>query len=187
MSPVTHFLTGWVLAAGAGLDRRERAVVTVAAVIPDVDGLGALAELLTRNSQHPLLWFSEYHHTLHTLAFAVVVSIGAFFVSGRKLMPTVLSFVAFHLHLLEDLVGSRGPDGFDWPIPYLSPFSTRWNWTWAGQWQLNAWPNVALTLVLLCVTLWLAVKRGYSPVDLFSRKADGPIIHALRRRFQPVG
>jgi inner membrane protein len=62
------------LATAAGLERRERAVVTDAAVIPNIDGLVVAPELLTRHSQHPLLWFSEYHHILHTLLFAIVVS-----------------------------------------------------------------------------------------------------------------
>jgi hypothetical protein len=57
MSPVTHFLTGWVVANSAPLNWRERAVVTFAAVIPDLDGLGIVPDLLTRHSQHPLLWF----------------------------------------------------------------------------------------------------------------------------------
>jgi len=34
MSPVTHFLTGWVFANCARLDRRERALVTVAVAHP---------------------------------------------------------------------------------------------------------------------------------------------------------
>jgi len=183
MSPVTHFLTGWVLANAADLSRRDRAVVTLAAVVPDVDGLGIVAEILTRHSRHPLIWFSQYHHALHTLLFALFVSVCAFCISKRRWVSASLAFVAFHLHLLEDLVGSRGPDGFNWPIPYLFPFSDRWIWTWGGQWALDAWPNIALTIVLLCVTVWLAVKRGFSPVDLFSPAADRPVVTALRKRF----
>jgi len=123
MSPVTHCLTGWVLANAADLSSRDRAIVTFAAVIPDVDGLGVFAEIVTRNSQHPLLWFSEYDHALHTLLFAGCVSACAFVMSQRRWITTSLAFVAFHLHLLEDLAGYRGPDGFNWPIPYLFPFT----------------------------------------------------------------
>jgi hypothetical protein len=46
--------------------------------VPDVDGLGTIAEVLTRNSSHPLPWFSRYHHSLHNLAFAVVIGLLAF-------------------------------------------------------------------------------------------------------------
>lgn len=182
MSPVTHFLTGWVMANAAPLNRRERAVVTFAAVAPDLDGLGAVAELLTRHSTHPLLWFSEYHHTLHTLAFAIVVAMAAFFVARRSWLAAALAFAAFHVHLLQDVVGARGPDGEQWPIPYLMPFSHRWAWTWNGQWALNAWPNVVLTITLLAATLWLARKRGFSPVEIFSERADRKVVEALRGR-----
>jgi hypothetical protein len=158
------------------------AAVTVAAAIPDIDGLGIVAEVLTRHSSHPLLWFSEYHHALHSLAFAVVVAIVTFALT-RRWLTTGMAFIAFHLHLLEDLVGSRGPDGFVWPVPYLQPFTSHWTWSWGGQWQLNAWPNLALTILLLAITIWIAVVRGVSPVFLFSPNADHSVVAVLRRRF----
>jgi hypothetical protein len=70
MSPVTHFFAGWLVAATADLAqplrRREKALIVAAAVAPDLDGLGIVPEFLTRHSSHPLLWFSQYHHALHT-------------------------------------------------------------------------------------------------------------------------
>jgi hypothetical protein len=185
MSPVTHFLTGWVLASAANLGRRDRAVVTVAAMSPDVDGLGVIPELLTRHSARPLLWFSQYHHTLHTLLFAVVVTGVSFAVARRRWFTAGLALGAFHVHLLEDLVGSRGPDGYEWPIPYLRPFTERWTWTWHGQWALNAWPNLVFTVALLLATIWLARKQGVSPVDLFSPRADCAVVAALQRGGEP--
>ena len=184
MSPITHFFTGWVLGSVVSTNKRERAIITLAAVVPDLDGLGIIPELLTRQSRHPLLWFSQYHHDLHTLLFAVVVFFSAFFLTGRRWTPAMFAFVSFHLHLVEDLVGSRGPDGFGWPIPYLFPFSSRWTWSWSGQWALNAWPNVALTAALISVTLWIAIRWGFSPVEIFSTAADRVVVRTLRKRFQ---
>jgi membrane-bound metal-dependent hydrolase YbcI (DUF457 family) len=115
MSPVTHFLTGWVLANSASLGRRERALVALAGVVPDIDGLGIVAEYLTRNSRHPLEWFSTYHHSLHSLPFAVVVAAVTFVLATQRWKTASLAFLSFHIHLLEDLVGSRGPDGYQWP------------------------------------------------------------------------
>jgi inner membrane protein len=170
MSPVTHFLTGWVFANCAKIDRRERALVTLASVAPDIDGLGIIPELLTRNSAHPLLWFSMYHHSLHNLAFGLVVAAVAFALANRKWKTGLLAFVSFHLHLFEDLLGSRGPDGDPWPIPYLKPFSSAMELTWQGQWQLNAWPNVAITVALLMATFWLAWWRGFSHWKWFPKR-----------------
>ena len=42
MSPVTHFLVGWMVANTGGLNRRDRAAISLAGVIPDIDGLGAI-------------------------------------------------------------------------------------------------------------------------------------------------
>lgn len=183
MSPVTHFLAGWVVANATALNRRERIAVTVASVAPDIDGLGAIPELLTRISAHPLLWFSEYHHALHTLWFAIVVSLLAASVATRKWKTAGLAFLAFHLHLLCDVVGSRGPEGYTWPIPYLQPFSDRWQWSWQGQWPLNSWQNFAVTIFLLLLTLVIVQKYGRSPVEMFSTRADQVVVAAIRSRF----
>jgi len=183
MSPVTHFLTGWVFANCARLDRRDRALVSLACVAPDIDGLGIVPELLTRNSLHPLLWFSDYHHSLHNLAFALVIACVSATLAHQRWKTGLLAFVSFHLHLAEDLAGSRGPDGYEWPIPYLKPFSSAWSLSWHGQWALNSWPNIAITAALLLATFYLAWWRGFSPLEMISEKADAAFVAALRQRF----
>ena len=47
MNPVSHLLTGWVVANTVDLKARDRALVTLAGVVPDIDGLGLVAEILT--------------------------------------------------------------------------------------------------------------------------------------------
>lgn len=184
-------MTGWILATGTirggqPADRKDRAIIVLASVAPDLDGLGIIPEITTRYSAHPLDWFSRYHHMFfHNLGFALAVTALVFIVSRRragKWRLAALAFLAVHLHLLEDLVGSRGPDGYQWPIPYLLPFSDRVQLTWDGQWALNAWPNVVITLVLLLLTLYLAAKQRRSPLETFSRPADQVLVTALRRR-----
>jgi inner membrane protein len=59
MNPLTHMLFGWTLAQAIPLTRRDRALVTLAGVVPDIDGLGVVAEILTRDRAQPLLWWSE--------------------------------------------------------------------------------------------------------------------------------
>ena len=206
MSPITHFFAGWLLASVSptgptALTRREKALVVAAAVAPDLDGLGIVPELLTRNTSHPLLWFSQYHHSLHTLAFALVCTLAAYIIAGPMVgftlgpviqgrhLPThpwltaFLVFLSFHLHLLCDLLGARGPDGDQWPIPYLKPFSNSIQLTWHGQWALNAWQNFVITGLLLGLTLWVAWKFETSPVELISGPANQAFVRALRQRF----
>jgi len=184
MNPITHFLTGWAVANSSSvLDVKERALITVAGIVPDIDGLGAIPELLTKNSQHPLAWFTLYHHQLHNLAFGVSVAAACFALASHRWATGLLALLSFHLHLFEDLLGARGPDGYQWPIPYLAPFSNRFHLTWQGQWALNAWPNFAITGCLLAGTFYLAWQRGFSPIEMVSGRADRAFITALRQRF----
>jgi inner membrane protein len=179
---------GWVVANSVpSLNKRERARVTWASVVPDVDGLGIIAERFTQNSRHPLNWWSNYHHVLgHNLGFAIFIATLAAIFSKQRIKVTLLVLFSFHLHLLADLVGARGPDGDQWPIPYLLPFSNQMQLTWSGQWALNAWPNFLITAVLIGTTVFLAWRRGFSPLEIFSRKANTVFVNALRTRF-PIG
>ena len=187
MNPITHALSGWCLAeAVPQLETRDRALIVASAIAPDVDGFGMLPELLTRDSRDPLLWWTEYHHMLaHNLLFAcIAAAIGAWLASARnRVRIALLVFAGVHLHLIEDVAGSRGPDGYQWPIPYLYPFSDSVSIAWDGQWFLNAWQNIVITIVLLAVTFVLATRRGYSPLSFFSRRGDAAFVATLRRRF----
>jgi hypothetical protein len=184
MSPVTHFLAGWIVANCCALNRRERAIVAFAGVISDLDGIGLVAEGVTRGWEHPLTWYSDYHHVLgHNLGVAIMVTTIGSILAARRCATGLLTLLSFHLHLLCDLAGSRGPDGYQWPIHYLLPFSDSYRLTWAGQWELDAWPNVVITLMLVALTLFLAWSRGFSPVELFSSSGDRAVIASLRRRF----
>lgn len=185
MNPVTHLLLGWSVAnIDSGMDRRGRVAVTLAGVAADLDGLGLVAEIMTRGSGNELLWWSSYHHTaLHNGTFALAVAAVCFFATGRRWHVALLAFAGFHLHLLGDLLGARGPDNDQWPIPYLMPFSDHWQWSWSGQWELNAWPNFLITLLLLLLCFYLAWKRGHSPLELVSCRADQAFVQTLRDRF----
>jgi inner membrane protein len=184
MSPITHFLIGWSVANSApSLGKRDRALVTWASVVPDVDGLGIVAEWATRNSAHPLNWWTEYHHVLgHNIGVALLVSVLAAPIAEQKTKTALLVFLSFHLHLLGDLLGARGPDGDPWPIPYLLPFSNQLQLKWPGQWALNAWPNFLITALLLGGSFILARVRGFSPLELFSSRADAAVVATLRKR-----
>ena len=184
MNPVTHLLVGWTVANATTLPSRERALITVAGIIPDVDGFGIVTDLLTRNSAQPLEWWGKFHHVLaHNLGFGLGVGVAAFAFSRRRWLTASLALLSFHLHLLGDLVGARGPDGDQWPIPYLSPFSRDWQLVWDGQWALNAWPNFVITGVLLILAFYLAWRRAFSPLELVSSRADQALVKTLRDRF----
>ena len=188
MSPVTHFLTGWIAAnASTHLDRRSRGIIAFASVAPDLDGIGMIPEMLTAGSEHPLLWYSAYHHVVcHNLAFGLILVMLGWMIGTRRWLTAMLVLLSFHLHLAADLVGSRGPDGYQWPIPYFYPFSNTWQMAWNGQWELNAWPNYLVTALALFAVFALARKRGYSPIEVVSEAADRAFVQAVRRRWPLV-
>ena len=182
MSPVTHFLIGWVVANNDSGNRRERAIIAIAGVIPDVDGFGVVIDYALQDKA--LTLWSKFHHVLaHNLSFGLLIAALSFMLAKRRWKTALLSLLSFHLHLLGDLVGSRGPDGYQWPIPYLYPFSTVWELSWQRQWELNAWPNFVITAVALIITFYLAWKRGYSPLEMISVTADAQFVGTLRQRF----
>ena len=184
MNPASHFLISWTVANTAEIPRRDRALVTFSGVIPDIDGIGIFAELLTENTTMPLIWYSRYHHVLgHNLGLALILVAAVFLLGIRRWISAFLAMMAFHLHLLGDLIGSRGPDGYQWPIPYFFPFSANWSFDWDGQWELNAWPNILLTLLAAGITMYLAWKRGFSPLEMVSRRIDKTFVAGLRKRF----
>lgn len=184
MSPITHFFAGWTLANVTPLAKRDRWLVALAGMAPDFDGFGVIAEFVTRHGNHPLTWWSDYHHLLgHNLGFALVAGGVAFAFARRRFAAAGLALLSVHLHFLGDLVGARGPDGEQWPIPYLLPFHRGTEWVWSGQWALNAWPNLVLTAGLIVLACYFARLRGYSPLEAISAKADRAVVDTLRRRF----
>jgi inner membrane protein len=181
MNPLTHFFVSWIVGnADPESRRRDRIVVTLAGLAPDLDGLGVVPQVLTQNSSHPVYWYSDYHHVLaHNIGFALATT-AVSFAFARRWKTAALALLSFHVHLLCDLAGSRGPDGYGWPIPYLLPFSNRWQLAWSGQWQLASWQNVVVTLAAMSASIVIAWRRGHSPVEVFSARGDAAYVFAIR-------
>ena len=186
MSPITHFLASWTIAESCAKDRRERLWICLAGLAPDLDGLGIVADvandLLGRGVSQ---WYAVYHHFLfHGLFGAMVMVAISRAVGVRRWKALLLVFASFHLHLLCDLVGARGPAAYDiWVIYYFGPFTRAVYFYWMHQWPLNGWPNFLITLVLLGWTLYRAVSRGISPVSLFSETLDRTVVTTLSQRW----
>lgn len=179
MNPVTHFLIGWELGCALKLGQRDRGLLVAASVLPDLDGLGAVADLVTGDAGQS--FYRTYHHVvLHgALGALLAVALTTLF-ARQQLKVAAWVLVAFHLHLLCDLVGSRGPGlAGQWPIYYWGPFSHAHALSWSGQWALNAWPNIVLSLVLLSSTLARAAVTGVSPTQFLGRRVDSTVVQPL--------
>lgn len=182
MSPITHFLASWAVANTAKLEKRDRMLITLAGVIPDIDGVGVVWDILSGKGGYE--FYQRYHHVFgHNLLFSLMITFLAMKLAERKPLVAALTLLSFHLHLLCDIAGSRGMEDDFWGVPYFWPFSGR-DYYWSGQWALNGWQNVAITCTLMALTFYWAWKRGYSPLEIVSEKADQGFVKALRMRFK---
>jgi len=193
MAPLTHLLASWVIAAKTTDNPRDCRLVTLAGVLPDLDGLGLLVDgaAYVLGYKRTQFYLHYHHYLLHGALGGALIALAMAGFARRPIRVLLLSPVVFHLHLLCDFVGSRGPDPVDlWPIFYFGPFDKDPMWIWQGQWPLDAWRNRILTLVLFFWALWLALPRGYSFVGVFNRRLDGVLVGVLRkwaRREVPTG
>ena len=187
MNPVTHFFVGWSALERAQTNDRDRALVVLAGLAPDLDGLGIVIDFATRVLGMPA---TEYYQTLHrvyghglpaALVFAVLVSLFA----TKPARAAVYAFVAVHLHFICDILGSRGEGAEDiWGISYLAPFSDALYVDWSGQWPLVSWQNTVITAALVGWILWRALSTGYTPLRLVSKRGDDTLVATLRTRFR---
>ena len=186
MNVVTHLLVGWTLAEHTTKSPRDRALITAAAVLPDLDGLGLIVDAAAPTFGWTVQWYERFHHVLlHGIPGALLYTALFAIFTQERWRAACLILVSYHLHLLGDLLGSRGSGPSDiWPIHYLEPLSRELTVSWSGQWALSGWQNMTLTVVLMAYVFFLAVRRGYSPVGLISARADAVFVETLRRRFR---
>ncbi len=179
MNLITHALIGWCAGLRPGRPRAEVTAIAAASVIPDIDAFGALIDLARGGEAE---WFTAYHHKFgHCLPFCLLLVVLAWLWRKNARLCLWIAGV-FHLHLLCDLIGARGPDGYQWPVYYLFPFSDH-GLVWAHQWEINAWPNILLTVLLILVFLRQTASYGYSPLSLLSESADRHFVETLQKRF----
>lgn len=174
MNPLIHAELAWLTGQKLA-DRRDRILVTLAGVAPDVDGLTLLAGED---------WYGKYHHVLfHGYVGAAVTTALCVAFARRRWAVGGLALLAFHLHLICDLAGS-GPG---WPIAYFWPTSDRLL-SWDGQWDLASWQNavIGLAITLACLgCALLPLRRTF--VEVFSTRGDAEVTRTLRARFLGEG
>ncbi|MBQ4877916.1 metal-dependent hydrolase [Pseudoalteromonas luteoviolacea] len=179
MAPGTHFLLSWALSATVLQNRRNRVLASLSGVAPDLDGIGVVVDLIFAKTN----LYGKYHHVLghNLLAALLIASICAFLAKSHKVSMWCLSFICFHLHIICDVLGSKGPDGFQWPIQYLYPFSTDFTLTWPGQWELNAWQNQLITVLLMLVCVYISATKKISFFEIFGRRINAEVFNMYEK------
>jgi inner membrane protein len=145
MLTALHFLThvgmSWILASLGRRSVKDRWLIALAGVLPDLDGAGILI------GQHA---YDAFHRAAgHGLAFVALWTALTLRCADRPLSAAALAVVSFHVHLLLDLVGTGGP-----PIRYFWPLA-EWGATYTGRWTLASWQNAVVMSVTLLGALWV--------------------------------
>jgi LexA-binding, inner membrane-associated putative hydrolase len=181
MTVGTHAFIGWWTANVVPLSRRDRLMVFLGGVLPDLDGLGLLY------SQQV---YVTYHHVLcHNLLGCIFWSALVASLSQQRGKCATLAFLSWHLHLACDYFGAGGKDGSIWPLPYLYPLigevsanglgGPAWYWNhW--QWPLNGWPNLVVTLITFIGFVYIAVRLDRTCFEYLSLRMDQVFCRTLR-------
>jgi hypothetical protein len=183
---LAHLVGSWLVAVATTTNPRDRKLVTWAGVLPDADGLGVVPDVISAwvlGKECTFSNYQQYHHILlHGWPGAVAVALVLTGLARQRWRVLLLCLLTFHLHLLCDLVGSRGPTVGDlWPICYSEPVFRHPIWFWKHQWRLDGWQNGAIFVVIFAASLWVAVKRGFSFVEVLSARLDTVFVRVLRK------
>ena len=162
-----HLAISWLVGHRLA-ERRDRRLVTWAGVLPDLDALSLLGGAGA---------YSEYHHVVtHGLVAGLAITVLAAIFAKQKWKVVLLSFLAFHVHLLCDWLGS----GRDWPIVYFYPFSRHEYFTPYG-WPLASPQNAIVWLVAVALAVWIGITQGRTFAEAFlPARADAAVVKALR-------
>ncbi|HNW33634.1 MAG TPA: metal-dependent hydrolase [Candidatus Ozemobacteraceae bacterium] len=181
MNIITHGLVSWCIAQRSCKTPRDATLAAAAGLAPDLDGAGAVIDVMRGGETE---FFSAYHHVFGHNVFAGITFVLLLTVCAvRRTRVAITAGALFALHIACDVVGSRGPDGESWPIPWLYPFRKDVLLAWKNQWEVNAWQNILITIIMLAVFLKQTRDLGWSPLRLISERADAAFVAALRARF----
>lgn len=182
MSPGAHLIFSWLCTAEVIKNRRERVLVSLAGVSPDLDGLGLIIDKMTSSTN----FYSQFHHYIgHSIFSAFFIStVMTLLAKSQRGIVFLLSFVLIHMHILFDVIGSKGPDGYQWPIYYFYPLNSEYGLTWSGQWELNAWQNNVVMLFLLLGSVYYAVTKKITFLEVFSKRLNQEVFIMYAKYFR---
>jgi len=164
MNPIVHGMLAWIIAVLFVRELRDRRLVVIAGVIPDIDAI-----LLLVNED----LFYEYHHTIgHSFVFGIPLALLFCVFAKNKVQVLLGSLGTFSVHLIADYFGSN------WPIPLLYPLSNI-EFTSAGYISYQTMygvinPLTALVaFALILVIIWV---REQSPFEFLSGALDSKLV-----------
>ncbi|MHC4821101.1 MAG: metal-dependent hydrolase [Planctomycetota bacterium] len=174
-----HLFLSYLLPGTSLRERRDRVIVTLAGLGPDVD-----APILLAMGEDA---FVKYHHDwTHHLAGAFA-AFGLALLFGKKRWACAgWAAAAWCLHLLLDMIGAgdRSPGHpFEYRLPLFWPFGGREFEPFAFAWPLNSWQNAAIMVAAIVAMGWMGVRHRRTVLEVLSPRADRAVVTVLLRRF----
>jgi len=162
----THLAIGWALGnVFPRFSRRQRLLVSLAALLPDADGLSYLAGATA---------YGNWHHTVgHNVFASGAVLLLAGLLAGRHRMLVILvTQLAFWSHLAGDCFMSG------WPVEFLWPVS-RQGWMFRPAIRLDHPANIALAYAswAFMAGSWWIWRR--TPLEFIWPKLDALVSRAV--------
>jgi hypothetical protein len=170
MNTEAHLAAGWILAhlGGSAGARRFRALVTFAAVAPDLD---AAAYVLGERA------YATCHHAVgHNVFFSLLVSAGSVALArGHRWKVFLFTQLAFYSHYYGDYFFTRFPLEFFWPLSHKG-------YVYSYRIGLDHPVNLVLSYLSFIVIIAMAVAYKRTPVELLSPELDRRLVNLFRRR-----
>lgn len=169
MNTEAHLAAGWVLAHCApNTTRKFRGLITLAAVIPDIDALTYIGGERA---------YACCHHAWgHNVFFNFLVSLGCtYLLRGRRLEAFVLSQLAFYSHYFGDYYFTRFPIQFFWPISthgYIHSYRI----------GLDHPINIFLSYFSFVLMIAMAFVWKRTPIELVSPELDKRVVNLFRKK-----
>lgn len=182
MTPGAHLLISWLSTVPVFKQARERIIVSLSGLAPDLDGAGLIIDKLWGNTNY----YEAFHHYLgHNIFAAIVIaSVASLVAKSQKNVVWIMAFCLVHVHIVCDIIGSKGLDGYQWPIYYFYPLDNQLALTWEHQWLLNGWQNQVLMLGLLSLVLFVAKNKEVSFLEVISQRLDKAAFDMYKKYFK---
>ena len=150
-------------------DRRLRAWIMWAALLPDLDGLTYLGGFQ--------LYLAYHHRLTHTLLFSLLVTVLAVIsCTSHRLKALVFTQLAFYTHYFGDYLFTR------FPLYWLWPMSGR-EYFWNKALSLAHPVNQYLLYCGVLSMLILSVYRKRTPLEAISVRLDRYVVGSFRNVF----
>ena len=169
MNTEAHLAAGWILAhCTRRSDRRFRTIVTLAAVLPDIDALSYVFGVEA---------YGHIHHALgHNVFFSLLVSVLSMWLYPRARWKVFwFAQLAFYSHYFGDYFFTKFPLVFFWPASDAE-------FVYSYKIGLDHWINDLFSYMSFVAFIATGAIYGRTPIEMLSPELDRRIVNLFRRR-----